>query len=62
MRHVARSMLPCLFAAATLIAIPFASLACTRVVYLGDNNDVITARSMDWKLDIATNLYILPGR
>ncbi|KWF35842.1 choloylglycine hydrolase [Burkholderia pseudomultivorans] len=34
--------------------------ACTRIVYLGNDNDVITARSMDWKQDIATNLYILP--
>ena len=35
-------------------------LACTRAVYLGDNGDVITARSMDWKVDVATNLYVLP--
>ena len=34
--------------------------ACTRVVYLGPNGDVITARSMDWKVDIGTNLWILP--
>lgn len=34
--------------------------ACTRIVYLGDNNDVITARSMDWRSDIATNLWIFP--
>ncbi|WMJ71517.1 linear amide C-N hydrolase [Stenotrophomonas sp. 24(2023)] len=34
--------------------------ACTRAVYLGDNDDVITARSMDWKVDVATNLWVLP--
>lgn len=34
--------------------------ACTRVVYLGANDDVITARSMDWKSDVATNLWIFP--
>jgi penicillin V acylase-like amidase (Ntn superfamily) len=34
--------------------------ACTRLLYLGANNDVITARSMDWKSDIATNLWIFP--
>ena len=34
--------------------------ACTRVVYLGENQDVITARSMDWQSDIATNLWVLP--
>ncbi|KAH0430875.1 linear amide C-N hydrolase [Paraburkholderia fungorum] len=60
MRRFVWSVLPGLFAAATLVAIPIAALACTRVVYLGDNNDAITARSMDWKLDISTNLYILP--
>ena len=36
--------------------------ACTRVVYLGPNEDVITARSMDWKVDIGTNLWIFPRR
>jgi penicillin V acylase-like amidase (Ntn superfamily) len=60
MRHLVRSILSCLFAAATFVVIPVAPLACTRVVYLGDNGDIITARSMDWKLDVATNLYILP--
>lgn len=34
--------------------------ACTRAVYLGDNNNVITGRSMDWKSDVGTNLWILP--
>jgi penicillin V acylase-like amidase (Ntn superfamily) len=34
--------------------------ACTRVVYLGPDDNVITARSMDWKVDVGTNLWILP--
>ncbi|WP_345782645.1 linear amide C-N hydrolase [Dyella lipolytica] len=34
--------------------------ACTRLVYLGANKEVITARSMDWKSDVATNLWIFP--
>jgi penicillin V acylase-like amidase (Ntn superfamily) len=34
--------------------------ACTRLVYLGADDDVITARSMDWKNDVATNLWIFP--
>ena len=34
--------------------------ACTRFVYTGANGDVITARSMDWQSDIATNLWIFP--
>ncbi len=35
-------------------------LACTRVVYQGPNDNIITARSMDWKTDVGTNLWILP--
>jgi len=34
--------------------------ACTRVVYKGPNGTVITARSMDWKDDIAANLWVFP--
>ena len=34
--------------------------ACTRLVYLGSNGDVITARSMDWADDVMTNLWIFP--
>lgn len=34
--------------------------ACTRVVYQGPNNTIITGRSMDWKEDPATNLWIFP--
>lgn len=36
------------------------ALACTRLVYLGPNSNVVTARSMDWKTDILTNLWIFP--
>ena len=49
-----------LFAAGLLIVTEL-TMACTRVVYLGDN-DVMTARSMDWKSDIGTNLWILPNK
>lgn len=34
--------------------------ACTRVVYEGPNNTILTARSMDWKEDIMSNLWIFP--
>lgn len=34
--------------------------ACTRVLYTGANGDVITARSMDWSVDVMTNLWIFP--
>lgn len=35
--------------------------ACTRAVYQG-KNEVLTARSMDWKLDVGTNLWIFPNK
>lgn len=34
--------------------------ACTRVMYKGLNNLILTARSMDWKEDIMPNLWIFP--
>mgnify|MGYP004712359881 CR=1 FL=1 len=34
--------------------------ACTRFVYHGAHDEVITARSMDWKSDVGTNLWLFP--
>ncbi|MFV0417932.1 MAG: linear amide C-N hydrolase [Dysgonomonas sp.] len=34
--------------------------ACTRIVYQGPNNTILTARSMDWKEDIRSNIWIFP--
>lgn len=34
--------------------------ACTRFVYLGADNQVLTARSMDWKTDIGSNIWVFP--
>lgn len=36
------------------------SKACTRVVYQGPNQTILTARSMDWKEDSRSNLWIFP--
>lgn len=33
---------------------------CTRVVHVGEDGRVVTGRSMDWKLEIATNLWAFP--
>ena len=41
-------------------ALPPAS-ACTRSLYVGDDGTVITGRNMDWKEDLASNLYIFPA-
>lgn len=35
-------------------------LACTRVVYKGPDNTVITGRTMDFSIDIPANLWIFP--
>lgn len=48
---------------ATLLSLSFVtykSEACTRVVYEGPDNTVITARSMDWKDEIHANLWVFP--
>jgi penicillin V acylase-like amidase (Ntn superfamily) len=37
-----------------------AAEACTRVVYKGPNNTVLTGRSMDFSLDIPANLWVFP--
>ena len=34
--------------------------ACTRLVFLGDDGQVMTARSMDWKSEIESNLWVMP--
>jgi penicillin V acylase-like amidase (Ntn superfamily) len=44
---------------ASLLLSP-AAQSCTRFVYLGANDQVITARSMDWKTDVGTNLWVFP--
>jgi penicillin V acylase-like amidase (Ntn superfamily) len=44
----------------TSMLVSSAAQACTRFVYLGANDQVITARSMDWNTDIGTNLWVFP--
>ncbi len=34
--------------------------ACTRAVYLGEDDVVVTVRSMDWASDMGTNLWAFP--
>jgi len=50
-------------ALATLCAGIFAittAEACTRGVFIGDNDTVITLRSMDWQNDIGSNIWVMP--
>lgn len=49
-----------LFGVLVLAVSPFSSDACTRAVYLGPDGMVLTGRTMDWREDPQTNLYIFP--
>jgi choloylglycine hydrolase len=37
------------------------AVACTRTLYFGADNTVITGRNMDWEEDMASNLWIFPA-
>lgn len=45
---------------AVLFTLSYNAEACTRVVYKGPNNTVITARSMDFTIEIPANLWLFP--
>ncbi len=50
----------CAFAvAAATLAAPV--LACTRTLYVGSDNMVITGRNMDWDEDMSSNLWVFPA-
>ncbi|HEY9889808.1 MAG TPA: linear amide C-N hydrolase, partial [Candidatus Obscuribacterales bacterium] len=60
-----KTMLKKILAIATLISLKVALVApiakaCTRVVYKGPNDTVITGRTMDFSLEIPANLWIFP--
>lgn len=46
------------FVGFTMTAI--SAMACTRILYVGEQDMVATARNMDWKEDIMSNLWIFP--
>ena len=41
-------------------ALPGLADACTRAVYLGPDNMIVTGRTMDWKEDPQSNIYFFP--
>ena len=49
-----------LVAAAVLSALATAAQACTRCVYLGPNDTVMVARSMDWVEDPGSEVWVFP--
>lgn len=42
------------------VGLPKAAIACTRAVYLGPDGRVVTGRTMDWKEDPQSNIYLFP--
>ena len=46
---------------AAVTAISSTALACTRTLYVGADNTVITGRNMDWMEDMASNLWVFPA-
>lgn len=57
---MARLSLTISLAGAFLLAAPLLAEACTRAVYLGPEDRILTGRSMDWKLPIVSNLWAFP--
>lgn len=60
-----KTMLKQILAIAALVSLKVALVAqiaeaCTRVVYTGPNDTVITGRTMDFSLEIPANLWIFP--
>ena len=49
-----------MLAAGLSLALAPIAEACTRAVYLGPEGRILTGRSMDWKLPMLSNLWVLP--
>lgn len=46
--------------AVVLLASPRPTHACTRALYLGPESQIVTGRTMDWRSDMQTNLWVYP--
>jgi choloylglycine hydrolase len=44
----------------SLASVAEPAFACTRTLYVGADNTVITGRNMDWQEDMASNLWVFP--
>ncbi len=55
-----KRMLALAFGLSLAFTYPMTSFACTRAVYLGPSDTVVTGRNMDWMEDIRTNLWVFP--
>lgn len=59
MKNLLKTLLPAVLCLMT--GIQQKADACTRVVFIGDSCQVITGRTLDWKANIPTNLYVYPA-
>lgn len=57
---LSREKLTSLLVGSLTLLVASEAIPCTRFVYHGANGQVMTARSMDWKSDIISNLWIYP--
>jgi len=61
MKKIMRLTFSLAIAALMIAAISInSSKACTRIVYKGPDNLILTGRSMDFSFDIPANLWIFP--
>ncbi|BAU42016.1 linear amide C-N hydrolase [Leptolyngbya sp. O-77] len=58
MKRIPKALFALLLSTTLFVAAP--AEACTRAVYQGPAGRVLTGRSMDWKLEILSNLWIFP--
>lgn len=54
------SLATVLLSVLSLLLSPQLAMACTRAVYHGEDNLVITGRTMDWKEDLHSDLWLFP--
>ncbi len=54
-------MIKTLFTGVAALLMTYSSVACTRVVYKGPKNTVLTGRSMDFSIPIPANLWVYPS-
>ncbi len=56
-----RRVFLCLSLSAFLLAAPLqAAFSCTRAVYFGKDGQTVTGRTMDWREDMRSNIYVFP--
>lgn len=55
-----RSVVGTMFASIVGLMPISSAIACTRVVYLGPDDTILTARTMDWQTEMPTNLWSFP--